>query len=134
MMIARGIDHINITVRSVEKAKTFYTKFFGFKVFEDYKYINDEGEKIRFTLIGEPQKLMLCLYESLTNKSSPALTMLSHLGINVENFEESLKIAEKNNLLNPVTDIKEYLNSRSFYITDPNGLELEISEKFAGGH
>jgi len=134
MFKVKGIDHINLNVKSLEKAKDFYEKFFGFEVKEDYEYKKNDGSPVRFMLIGVSEKLMLCLYEDKGESSDISNSPLSHLGINVENFDESLKLAQDNGLLDQRWGVLEYKKSRSFYIEDPNGLELEISEAFAGGH
>ena len=134
MIRVKGIDHINLNVKSLDKAKEFYEKFFGFEVQEQYNYKNNDGNKARFMLIGISKKLMLCLYEDKQANSDITNSPLSHLGINVENFDASLKVAQENGLLDQRWGLTEYKKSRSFYIKDPNGLELEVSEVFAGGH
>lgn len=134
MIKVKGIDHINLNVKSLDKAKDFYEKFFGFEVQEQYEYSDSNEEKARFMLIGISEKIMLCLYEDKQESSDIENSALSHIGINVENFDESLKFAQENDLLDKRWGIKQYKKSRSFYIEDPNGLELEISELFAGGH
>lgn len=75
---------------------------------------------------------MFCFYEN--KQIDLSNTPLSHIGIHVENFEEALALAIEGKFIQEKWGIKNYEKSRSFYIADPNGLEIEISEKFAGGH
>lgn len=131
MIHINGLDHINLEVPNIDSAKKFYQNYFGFQVKEDYKYTSN-GKEIRFLLIGISDKLMLCLYENeeIDLNSMP----LNHIGINVSNFDEAYEIAKKNDILDKRYDKIQYDNSRSFYINDPNGLGIEISEVFTGGH
>lgn len=134
MIKVKGIDHININVSSIDKAKEFYERFFGFKTQEDYVYKEDDGSATRFLLIGISEHVMLCLYENKNANADLLNSPLSHIGINVENFDEALLIARENDLLDLRWGVIGYEKSRSFYMKDPNGLGLEISEYFAGGH
>jgi lactoylglutathione lyase len=131
MINIKGIDHLNITVKNLDKAIEFYKEFFGFEVIKDYEY-EDNEQTNRFLLIGKPGIAMLCLYERPGAELSTGA--FAHLGFNVDNFEESYKVAKENNFLDPRWGLIDYEKSRSFYIIDPNGLGVEISEKFTGGY
>ncbi|EQC46048.1 VOC family protein [Bacteriovorax sp. Seq25_V] len=135
MISAKAIDHINISVKSIQKAKDFYIEYFGMQVIEEYTYQSSQtGEEINFLLIGNPGKLMLCFYEAQELNSEITNSALSHIGINVENFDEALELAMSQKIIDERWGVKDYEKSKSFYITDPNGLGIEISKSFAGGH
>ena len=56
---------------------------------------------------------------------------VNHFGFHVENFEEIKKnLAEAGLGFHHESD---YGASRSVYVTDPNGYEIELSEKLGGG-
>lgn len=132
MIKAKGIDHINLEVPNLEAAKAFYQDIFGLEVKEDYEYSAKDGSQVRFMLIGISEALMLCLYE---NKEVNLNEMpLNHIGFNVENFDEAFQIATKKGILDDRWGMIDYKHSRSFYVKDPNGLGIEISEHFGGGH
>jgi len=132
MMNINVMDHINLEVPNIAAAKDFYERVFGLQVKEEYEYSNKEGRRVKYLLIGLSEKLMLCLYE---NKEVDLKKMpLNHIGINVSNFDESYALAKELNIIDMRYDLIDYENSRSFYINDPNGLGIEISEAFGGGH
>ncbi len=132
MIHINGIDHINLEVPNLEETKKFYESIFGLEVKEDYEISTKDGVLKRFILIGISDKIMLCLYE---NKAVDLKTIpLNHIGVNVSNFDEAFEIAKKKGILDEKWGMIEYKYSRSFYILDPNGLGIEVSEKFGGGH
>ena len=132
MMNINVMDHVNLEVPNIASAKEFYERVFGLEVKEEYEYNNKAGERVKYLLIGLSQKLMLCLYE---NKNVDLKKMpLNHIGLNVSNFDESYKVAKDLGIIDERYDMIDYENSRSFYIKDPNGLGIEISETFGGGH
>lgn len=132
MIKAKGIDHINLEVPNLAAAKEFYQNIFGLQVKEDYEYSAKDGSQVHFMLIGISETLMLCLYE---NKEVNLSEMpLNHIGFNVENFDEAFKIATEKGILDDRWGMIDYKHSRSFYVKDPNGLGIEISEHFGGGH
>jgi len=132
MIHINGIDHINLEVPNLEETKKFYESIFGLEVKEDYEISTKDGKVRRFILIGISDKIMLCLYE---NKAVDLKTIpLNHIGVNVSNFDEAFEVAKKKEILDEKWGMIEYKYSRSFYILDPNGLGIEVSEKFGGGH
>ena len=127
----KGIDHINMRVKSLEKSFEFYKKVFGFEIKEKgFSQISQRD----YWIIGLSNKGALCLYEdpNLELKSGH----VGHFGINID-FQESMlqklkELGVKVNFYNP-SGISSYPNSQSIYIEDPDGNELELSSVFAGG-
>lgn len=132
MFKVKGMDHININVRDLKETKAFYKEFFGFEVIDEYKYLDESKNEISFSLIGIPGIMMLCLYEG--RYVNTGYENMGHIGINVTNFKEAYDHAFNKGLVIKKWGLIEYDKSKSFYITDPNELQLEISEAFAGGH
>ena len=130
MLKANGIDHLNIYVNNLKESIDFYQKIFGFKIYEKgHGFANNYP----YAIIGESQVLMLALYE---NKAASDEMRLNHIGINIDNFDDALKVIEKNSVevsLYGDKKVIEYPNSKSIYIKDPDGNEIELSSKFAGG-
>lgn len=111
-----------MTVKNLDKSVEFYKKLFGFEVKKEQP---DQYSKI----IGN-DNIKLCLYEE--SEMSPE-GGIAHFGFNIENFDE---IIEKCNSLGvevlyggPV----EFEKSRSVYIKDPSGYDIELSEIPGGG-
>ena len=119
---ATSMDHVNMTVKNLQKSVEFYKKLFGFEVKKEQP---EEDSKI----IGN-DNIKLCLYED--PQMSPE-GGIAHFGFNIENFED---IIEKCNSLGvevlydgPV----KFEKSRSVYIKDPSGYSIELSEVPGGG-
>lgn len=123
MLTLKGIDHLNINTHNLEQSKDFYQKLFGFKVFEE-----GEASGHPYAIIGEENVAYLALYEDPQFKFKRE--DLSHIGFNIENFDQVIQSLEELNI--PVDLDWDYKYSKSIYITDPSGYEIELSEKFGG--
>tara|TARA_Y100000385_G_C12722168_1_gene479141 strand:- start:170 stop:562 length:393 start_codon:yes stop_codon:yes gene_type:complete len=124
-----GIDHLNITVKNLDKSVDYYQRIFGFEVLEAEDY-NGTPYKI----IGTSQKGMLCMYEDkdLEVKNNN----IGHYGFNIEfteNIVEKLEEAKADVRYYNGQAIIQYPNSKSIYVHDPDGNQIELSENFAGG-
>lgn len=117
---ANSIDHINMNVKDLGQSVEFYSSLFGFKVRQDQP---DRNSKI----IGNDQ-IKLCLYEK---PASCAVGGIQHFGINVENFGQVEEICKR--LKVKILSVWKWENSRSVYIEDPNGYEIELTEVRGGG-
>ncbi len=130
MLNANGIDHLNMYVNNLEESISFYQKVFGFKVYEKGRGFS---AAYPYAIIGKSKVLMLALYE---NHEAGSEKRLNHIGINITNFEEALEVIKDNSVEISIygdKEIIEYPNSKSIYIKDPDGNEIELSSNFAGG-
>ena len=126
-----GIDHMNMKVRNLEESLGFYNKVFNFKVKEE-GFSKMSGS--RYSIIGISDKAMLCLYED--PKIENAKSHVGHIGFNIDFKENMIKYLEKSNIkvnYYHKSGISEYPESKSIYIEDPNGYEIELSSNFGGG-
>jgi catechol 2,3-dioxygenase-like lactoylglutathione lyase family enzyme len=119
---ATSMDHVNMSVKNLDESVEFYKKLFGFVVKKNQPEQNSK-------IIGN-DNIKLCLYED--PEMSPE-GGIAHFGFNIENFDE---IIEKCNSLGvevlydgPV----QFEKSRSIYIKDPSGYDIELSEIPGGG-
>ena len=129
MLQAKGIDHINMYVNNLESSKLFYKNLFGFEVYEEGK----SPSNFDYAIIGKSNVLMLAIYE---NPDAAPEMRVNHIGINIDNFEEALSSIEKNSVEVSIyggSAVVEYPNSKSIYVKDPDGNEIEISSHFTGG-
>ena len=133
MFKLQGIDHLNIDVNNIDESVSFYKKYFGFEVMRDYRY-ESKGKDVHFVLLGNKGKAYLCLYESADKVIDHTSSPFSHIGFHVANYKEALEVAKKDALLDERYGEKEYEHSHSFYIIDPNGMGIEVSQVFGGGH
>lgn len=132
MIQVTGLDHINISTHNYQKTLDFYKNHFGFQTKE--KGIKDGRA---FEIIGLKNKIYLALYDT-GKEQDGALSRftqekgLNHFGLHVQNFDETYQYAQDHDIKITIEPY-QYPNSRSFYVEDPNGMEIEISEVFGGG-
>ena len=128
MIGIKRIDHINMRVKNLAQSIEFYRKNFGFEMREDH---HDAEEP--WAIIGIPNTAYLCLYEHPDKERSDEVLRISHFGLAVDEFDavmDKLKASGTKILYNgPVV----WDHSRSIYIEDPSGHEIELSEKIGGG-
>ncbi len=118
---ARTIDHVNLTVKNLAESVAFFKDLFGFEV------LRDQPEQTS-QIIGNAH-IKLCLYED------PALELgagINHYGFDIENFDEVVAACEALGIRMPY-GVVDWGPSRSVYIVDPSGYEIELSEVEGGG-
>ena len=116
-----GIDHVNMMVKDLDESVKFYSELFGLELKKDQaaqksKIIGDEAVK-------------LCLYES---PNLVHVKGINHVGFHIQNFDEVVDKCESMGIAMPY-GVTEWEHSRSVYIIDPNGYEVELTEVFGGG-
>ena len=117
---ARSIDHINMMVKNLDESVKFYGELFGFEVKKDQ-------DEFRSKIIGN-DTIKLCLYED------PAMaqdTGINHFGFHIENFDDIVARCKEMNVKMPY-GVVEWGKSRSIYIVDPSGYEIELSDLQGG--
>ena len=124
-----GIDHLNITVKNLNKSVDYYQRLFGFQVLE-----SGDFRGTPYKIVGVSQKAMLCIYEN--PKLEVQNNNIGHFGFNIEFTEdivEKLESANANVWYYNGKAIIQYPKSKSIYVSDPDGNQIELSEVFAGG-
>ncbi len=116
------IDHINMTVKDLDESVKFYSELFGFVVMKK----QPEQDSV---IIGD-ENVKLCIYQG---DSAGDRNGISHFGIHVSNFDEVLEICKRLSVPVMYNGVLEWEKSRSIYIQDPNGYEIELSEVEGGG-
>jgi lactoylglutathione lyase len=118
---AVAFDHVTLWVNNLEESVAFYKNLFGFELRKDQP-------ADRSQIIGN-DRIKLCLYEDPERTRQGGII---HFGLHVQNFAEIVEACEALNVPMPY-GIVNWENSRSIYILDPNGYEVELSEVFGGG-
>ena len=124
MLRINTIDHINMHVKDLEQSVKFYNDLFGFKEKEP-----DKSRGLTYKIIGT-DKVHLCMYEK------PDLVInggINHFGFHIDNFDEIIQKCEELNVPILYGGPIEWAHSRSIYIQDPSGYEVELSEVKGGG-
>ena len=119
-----GIDHLNLTVINLEKSCAFWKELLGFEALEE---IPEQQGRI----IGNSNTL-LALYED-PNVKCYKKKGFNHISFHIENFSDIEQKCKEMNLNIEYGGVLKWSKSRSIYINDPNGYEIEFSEIWGGG-
>lgn len=131
MIAIKGVDHLNMSVKNLEKSVDFYQGLFKNS---EIKEEGVSGNGNPYLILGIDQKLYLCLYQNPEGSvCETKFAPVNHIGIHLENFDEAVKDLLKANYKLLYGGIVEYPSSKSVYISDPDGNELEFSSHFGGG-
>jgi lactoylglutathione lyase len=118
---ATALDHVTLSVKNLTESVHFYQTLFGFS-------LKQNQPEHRSQIIGN-DTISLCIYEEPEKVRSGGI---NHFGFHVQNFSEIVAICESLSIPMPY-GIVDWGKSRSVYIIDPNGYELELSEISGGG-
>lgn len=123
---AISIDHVNMKVKNLEKSVEFYKKLFGFEVKQE-----DNPNKIDVPskIIGN-DSIKLCMYE--VPDMSPEGGIV-HFGFNISNFNEIIEKCKEQGVEILYGGPIDWEKSKSVYIVDPSGYEIELGEVIGGG-
>lgn len=138
MIKIKAIDHINMVVNDLDESSAFYKKVFGFEIVEDSRKQNLSPNKLEtpYIVLGVKGAAYLALHQSLQEGNGQKIgdpIRISHFGFHVDDFQaliQKLKAASVNFLHGE--KVFEWTHSRSLYILDPNGHEIELVECFGG--
>ena len=86
-------------------------------------------------ILGIPGAAYLCLYEHpdmVVNENEEGLR-ISHFGFVLENFDEAYKFLQSSGIEHLYGGVVNWPNSRSLYLKDPSGHEIEMTDTFGGG-
>ena len=123
---AKMIDHVNMKVKNLDESVEFYKNLFGFVIKQEE---NENKIDAPSKIIGN-DSIKLCLYEvpDMTPEGG-----IAHFGFNVENFDEIISKCEEFGVKILYDGVVNWEKSKSVYIVDPSGYELELGEVSGGG-
>ena len=122
-LITNGIDHINLMVINLEQTTNFWKELLGFETLEE---LPEENGRI----IGN-KKALLALYE-IKGMKKYKKNGFSHVSFQIKNFSFIETKIKEMGLEMKYNKVFQWKNSRSIYIEDPNGYEIELTEKWGG--
>ena len=123
---ATSIDHVNMKVKNLEKTVEFYKSLFGFEVKQKE---NPNKTDVPSKIIGN-DAIKLCLYE--VPEMSPE-GGIAHFGFNIANFDEIIEKCKELEIQILYGGEIDWEKSKSVYIVDPSGYELELGKVSGGG-
>lgn len=128
-----GIDHVNLSVTNLERAMDFYESVFGFRVVEDGRGRTD----VPFVIMAAGGRAYLALHEK-DRTAEPVHPFINHWGLVVGDIELARRTlaAHRVDIQDGDSEsggIRDWPHSRSIYVHDPDGHEIELAEVFGGG-
>jgi len=119
-----GIDHVNLQVRDLDETTEFYAALLGFEVMEDMPEHNGR-------IIGN-DRAKLAVYENGDFVHDREGSGFAHVSFHIENFEDIAARCTELGITVKYGGPVQWPRSRSIYIDDPNGYEVELSESWGG--
>lgn len=137
MIKVNAIDHVNIIVNDLEESILFYHKIFNFKIMEDSRIDNISPNKLGtpYVIMGVKECAYLALSQSLQkgDGQNKGPIHIAHFGFHVTDFDTVItKLKAAAVTFSYGEKFLEWPHSRSIYILDPNGHEIELVERFGG--
>jgi catechol 2,3-dioxygenase-like lactoylglutathione lyase family enzyme len=123
---ATSIDHVNMKVRNLEKSIEFYKNLFGFEIKQEE---NPNKTDAPSKIIGN-QTIKLCLYEVPDMSPEGGIT---HFGFHITNFDEIIDRCKELGVQILYGGAIDWEKSKSVYIVDPSGYEIELGKVSGGG-
>jgi catechol 2,3-dioxygenase-like lactoylglutathione lyase family enzyme len=127
---ARRMDHVNMGVSDLDVSVAFYTALFGLE-------IKEQGSSPggRWCIIGAPDRFYLCLGEMRSADRFKAEGIhINHVGFVVDDIDETINRIRTLGIPLVYGDrTVDWPRSRSAYVTDPDGIVIEITNRFGGG-
>jgi len=122
------LDHINISVKNLDKSINWYQTIFGFQKVEEG--VNHIGAKWAILAFNDS---MIAMSE-YTHRKDPIIYNVNaenhaifHFGIRIDNIEDWRSKVKLHNLKLYYGGEVKYPFSVSWYIHDPTGHEIEVS-------
>ena len=119
---ATSMDHVNMSVKNLEESVKFYKNLFGFE-------IKKEQPEQKSKIIGN-DSIKLCLYEDPDMKPEGGI---AHFGFHIQNFDDIMQKCKSLGVTIYYDGPVQFEKSRSIYISDPSGYDIELSEMPGGG-
>ena len=123
---AKSIDHVNMKVKNLIQSVEFYKNLFGFEIKQEE---NPNKLNAPSKIIGN-NTIKLCMYEVPTMSPEGGIV---HFGFNIENFDQVIEKCKELNVEILYDGILDWEKSKSVYIVDPNGYEIELGQIAGGG-
>jgi predicted enzyme related to lactoylglutathione lyase len=123
---ATSIDHVNMKVKNLEQSVKFYKNLFGFEIKQEE---NANKLDVPSKIIGN-DTIKLCMYEIPDMSPEGGI---AHFGFNVANFNEIIVKCKELKVEVLYGGIVDWETSKSVYIVDPSGYEIELGDVSGGG-
>ena len=124
----RRLDHINMRVKNLPESIAFYERVFGFEMKEDHTEDGDDA----WAILGLTNIVYICMYLHADKQRSPNALQIMHFGLVVDDFDTILERLKAYGV-DTGRGYVQWPKSRSVYIQDPSGHEIDLTERVGGG-
>jgi glyoxylase I family protein len=129
MVGIKRIHHIAIICSDYNKSKTFYTDVLGFTVINEVYRAERKSYKLDLALNGEYVIELFSFPNPPQRLSEPEAMGLRHLAFEVDDIEQAAQLLKLKNVIAEPIRIDEYTAKRFTFLSDPDGLPIELYEK-----
>lgn len=123
------IHHVSIICSDYEKSKKFYTTILGLKVIREIYREARQSYKLDLALHGEYVLELFSFPAPPPRLSQPEASGLRHIAFEVDDLDEAVNYFSKHEIVAEPIRIDDTTNKLFTFISDPDGLPVELYEK-----
>ena len=127
-MRVKQLDHINLTVGSLDETIDWYGRVFGFEVVE--RDVSPDGP----WAVIKGGEALLCIYEypehehlDRFRRGDRGLHGVNHFSFRIDDEAEWQATVEREGLTLGYGGVVPWPHSKAWYVTDPTGYEIEVA-------
>lgn len=129
-----GIHHVAIICSDYNRSRAFYTQVLGFDVLAEVYRVSRNSWKLDLGLNGKYLLELFSFPSPPARVSKPEATGLRHLAFSVKDLDETLKLLHEKSVPHEPVRTDEYTGFRFTFISDPDGLPIELYESVPDGN
>jgi glyoxylase I family protein len=124
----KSIHHIAIICSDYQRSKIFYTEVLGLTVMRETHRKERQSYKLDLALNGQYVIELFSFPNPPERPSRPEATGLRHLAFGVDDIQTAVETLKAKGIEAEPIRLDEFTNKRFTFITDPDGLPIELYE------